>query len=535
MWSRRALVLLVLALGLAAWDAATHLPARALLPGEARALGAIAMAGTAGAALLLGAAVAALIRLPPLRRAPPSLAVWIPGLALALLVGMPADPAPSPPLSPQPPQEDAPAAPPLVLVTLDTLRADHVGAIGGARRAVQTPHLDRLAAAGRLYTRGVAPVPLTLPAHIGLLTGQHPLDLGVTRNGVPLPDGVETVATRLRAEGWRTGAVVSSAVLRASTGLDRGFEHYDDAFDLTDRLRHLRLLSRLLAPSRERPGEQAVARALDWLAIPDGRPTFLWVHLYDIHAPYAPPAPWDTAYPWDAPDAQGNPAEMKTARALIRAEAEVFSPWIPPDLRRPVAMYAGEVSWTDALFGRLWDALPPDTRLVVASDHGESLTEHGALLSHGAQVYDTTTRVPLWVHAPGVAPARVHTPVSSVLVAPTLLALAGLDPGGPTLLQRGVVPDPLSVAPPQQSRDAPMLKAGVEVGLWRGEVKWVARRDGAVERYLPLEDPGEASNTAAAEPPPPELAQTQARADATLTPLDAETAAELEALGYVGR
>lgn len=443
------------------------------------------------------------------------------------------------------------AGPDLLLVTIDTLRADHVGVIGGARTAVQTPNLDALAAAGALFDRGVSPIPLTLPAHAALLSGQHPLDLGVLRNGTPVPTDAPLLAARLREAGWRTGAFVSSAILRARTGLSRGFERYDDRFDAIDRLSELGLLGPTLRwldlVPRARRGDRTVDRALAWLAQGDGRPTFLWVHLYDPHAPYRPPEPWASAYPWDSPDAQGNPSELRATRDRIRARAELMPPFFAVDLRQAVALYAGEVSYADAQLGRLLAAIPPSTRVIVAADHGESLTEHHELLGHGSEVYDTTTRVPILLRGPEIPPGtRIDAPAPLERVAPTMLALAALDPGGPTLLDLltpGAASEPplISVAGVQQSQDAIAIKQGWEIGLCDRDTRWISGKGGELERYLPAEDPGELHDLAAeASPEEREAARRQADAvrariealDADRGPLDAETRDELRALGY---
>ncbi len=440
--------------------------------------------------------------------------------------------------------------PDLVLVTLDTLRADHVGAIGGARRAVSTPNLDRLANEGALFTRGVSPVPLTLPAHAAMLSGQHPLELGLLRNGMTVPVEATLVAPTLRAAGYRTGAFVSAAVLRGKTGIAEGFERFDDRFSTADRLAGIGLLKPVLSAlellPRERRGDETMSRALDWLQAGDGRPTFLWIHLYDCHAPYRPPAPYDAQYAWDSPDAQGNPEEMRAAREAIRSAHQVFSPFIPFDLRAAVARYAGEVSFVDALVGRLLAALPAETRLVVAADHGESLTEHGELVGHGSQVYDTTTRAPIWVRGPEVAAgSRVETPVPLEAVGATLRALTGHATGEPSLLDALTAPWPAlpltSFAGTQQSQDAIPIQKGWEVARVDYNTKWISRKDGTPERYAPTLDPGELNDLASGAPEP-ERAGFVAEAEqirgrlidiaALPAPVDPETSEELRALGY---
>jgi arylsulfatase A-like enzyme/Flp pilus assembly protein TadD len=272
----------------------------------------------------------------------------------------------------------APATPRnVVLVTIDTLRADRVGT-GVA------PALDRFATAGIQFTAARTPVPLTLPAHTSLLTGALPATHGVHVNGQVLPDDVPTLATVLRGAGYRTGAFVGAYVLDRRFGLARGFDTYDDRVP-----RDPRATERLEA---ERPANQVVDAALAWLDAGARQPFLLWVHLYDPHAPYVPPA--------DA--AAGAPTP-----------------------------YDGEVAFASAQAGRIFDRLEArglagSTVVVLAGDHGEGLGDHGEL-THGMLAYDSTLRVPLVVAAPGEAPRRITAPVSLADVAPTLVRLAGVS------------------------------------------------------------------------------------------------------------
>ena len=271
----------------------------------------------------------------------------------------------------------------VLLVTLDTLRADRLGAYGRARAG--TPHLDALAAAGARFDQAQAAAPLTLPSHATLLTGLLPPRHGLRDNGEgSLPADVPSLAEHLRAAGYRTGAFVGAFVLDRRYGLARGFERYDDEIP--------RVPGRLDA---ERPGSVVVDRALAWLAEPDParRPFFAWVHLFDAHAPYAPPSPYAARFPGDP--------------------------------------YQAEVALVDAHVGRLVAALrergdEARTLVVVAGDHGESLGEHGEL-THGLFLYQSTLRVPLLVVAPGVVPPRaVREPVGLADLAPTMAALLGV-------------------------------------------------------------------------------------------------------------
>lgn len=267
---------------------------------------------------------------------------------------------------------------PIVLITVDTLRADRLGSYGSTRGL--TPALDRLAAGAARFSAAVTQVPLTLPAHATMLTGLHPASHGVRSNdGFRLPAGVPTIAEALHARGYATGAFIGGYPLQASSGLTRGFDRYDDDF--------LRA-----AGAVERPADEVVRAALAWIDARGSEPFFAWLHLFDPHSPYTPPAPFAAAHA-DEP-------------------------------------YDGEVAYTDAAIGRLFDRLQQSARfsgaaVIVVADHGESLGEHGER-THGTFLYDATVRVPLIVKLPDNAPAReIRVPVETADLAPTIAALAG--------------------------------------------------------------------------------------------------------------
>jgi choline-sulfatase len=285
----------------------------------------------------------------------------------------------------------------LLLVTLDTVRADHLGSYGYA--GAETPSLDRLAGEGVRFAAASSPVPLTLPAHSSLLSGFLPPHHGLRNNGAgSFPADLPTLATRLAAAGYRTGAFVGSFVLDHRFGLARGFAVYDDEME------------RDAAGGRgldaERRGDKVVDRALAWLQTASprekpetpGQPFFLWVHLYDAHAPYTPPEPYAGRHP-------GKP-------------------------------YDGEIAFADAQVGRLLAELDrlhlaAGTVVAVAADHGEALGEHGEL-THGLLLYEPTLHVPLLLRAPGLPAGKViATPVSLVDLAPTLAGLLGKPLGEP--------------------------------------------------------------------------------------------------------
>ena len=265
----------------------------------------------------------------------------------------------------------------VLLVTIDTLRADHVGAYGN--QLGLTPTLDRLAREGLRFTHAYAHVPLTLPSHTTIMTGAYPMTNGVRDNGSFRLDGSRpTLARALKTAGYRTGAFVGAFVLDARFGLNSGFDVYDDRMIGTGG-RSLEVV--------QRPAEQVLAPAEHWILgepsalspKPSVRPSalnpqpfFAWVHLYDPHEPYTPPEPFRSRY-------SGNP-------------------------------YAGEIAYTDASLGAFLDRLRNagalnHTFIVVASDHGESLGEHGER-THGLFAYDSTLRVPLDPVGPSHAGAR---------------------------------------------------------------------------------------------------------------------------------
>ena len=286
------------------------------------------------------------------------------------------------------------AKPSVILITIDTLRADHVGCYGA--QTVKTPTLDALAHDGVVFERAISQVPLTWPSHAVILTGTYPFQNGVQDfTGQPLAPQFRSVAQAFKQAGYATGAVVSAFVLDRSWGLARGFDFYDDAFSAeTFQQKDIGLVDR-------RAGE-SVAHAIAWLKKTPRRPFFLWLHLYDPHSPYDPPEPFRTEY--------------------------------------SSHLYDGEIAYADHELGSLMAWLRQnhlyDSSLIVAlSDHGESLGEHGED-EHGFFLYNATVHVPLIVKPPagsGIPAARRPEPVETVAVAPTLLQLAGLKDSTDTI------------------------------------------------------------------------------------------------------
>jgi arylsulfatase A-like enzyme/Tfp pilus assembly protein PilF len=386
------------------------------------------------------------------------------------------------------------------VVTIDTARFDRFP--GSDRTPGLTPVIEALADSGTVFEKAISPAPITLVSHASLFTGQQPVAHGVRNNGTyALGEAAETLAEVLRAHSYRTGAFVGAAVLRRKYGLAQGFDTYDD-----------RVRGHRVGFYAERRGEEVVGAALAWLSADPTTPTFLWVHLFDPHAPYAPPEP----------------------------ERSSFAG----------ALYDGEIAYADRVIGDLLDGLRAQGRyertlIVVTSDHGESLGEHMED-SHGVFVYDETQRIPLVLRAPHVETlARVEPQVELIDVMPTVLSLMGL-------------PTPASV----QGRDlAPLLTGEGTVTLrpayletllplesygWsglrglRGE-HWKLILGRSAEFYDLETDPGELTNLAEKMPERVDalsaLLETTypdaGRASAARLALDASTRAELEALGYL--
>src|SRR5690242_20508588 len=288
--------------------------------------------------------------------------------------------------------------PSVLLITLDTTRADRLGCYGYADAL--TPHLDALATSGTRFDAAYTPSPMTLPAHATLLTGREPPEHGVRVNGRQrLPDGVATVAEALRGRGYRTGAFVAAYVLARRFGLDRGFETYDDDLSAA------RTQTVHEPLSVYRPGDVVAGAALAWLesVMRDPAPFFVWVHFYDPHYPHY--------------------ANASLAGTRFAG----------------VASYDAEVAFMDQQVGRVLEFLERsgrarDTVVIAVGDHGEGLGEHGDQ-EHGYLLNEEVLHVPLVLRWPGETRAGTSSDVvvTSADVAPTILDAAGIAP--PALLR----------------------------------------------------------------------------------------------------
>ncbi len=402
----------------------------------------------------------------------------------------------------------------LVLVTIDTLRADRLGVYGAT--AVPTPHLDRIAGEGVRALDATAHVPITRPSHASLMTGLYPAEHGLRDNiSLPLARSVPTLAEVLSGQGFTTAAFVSSFVLARQSGLDRGFAHYDDTFDTSGGD------AALFLNSVQRRGDETLTRLEQWLdarpADVQAMPTALWVHLYDPHDPYEPPEPYASQF-------AGRP-------------------------------YDGEVAWTDALIGRLRALLErrglwQEALVVITADHGEAFGEHGET-GHGYFAYETTLRVPFIARGPGL-PAGTTVPgtVRAIDVMPTMLDLLGTPAPAVTGVSlaaafRGGVAPP---TPTYAESLTPLVHyQWSDLRVWR-EGPWKYILAPRPELYDLAADPGETTNRAAAEPARARalraalermLRAERERATAAEAPgaaaaaLSADTLQKLGALGYV--
>jgi len=389
----------------------------------------------------------------------------------------------------------------VLLITVDTLRADAVGAYGNAK--TQTPWMDRLAAGGVRFSQAHAQTVVTLPSHANILSGRYPFVHGVRENaGFRFPPQMDTLASLLKARGYATGAFVSAFPLDVRFGLDRGFDVYDD--------RYGKGLEKSAFRVPERRGADTVAAASEWIKdTAHPTPWLAWVHLYEPHFPYIPPEPFASQFK-DAPYL----GEVAAADAAL-------APLVGPILEQ-------------AANGR--------TLVVVTGDHGESLGEHGEM-SHGLFAYEATLHVPLIVFAPRLLKPRVvDEPVRHVDIVPTLLDALGGPPAdgldGRSLLTMAATGEASPAPSYFESLSASLNRGWAPLfGISRGSLKYIDLP--IPELYDLASDAAEAHNLAASRPV--EVRELQS----LLAPLraadrgparaaeSAETRERLKSLGYL--
>jgi len=398
--------------------------------------------------------------------------------------------------------------PNVLIITVDTLRADHLGSYGYA--GAQTPALDALAARGLRFEQATTVAPLTLPAHSSLMTGTFPAFHGVRDNGgYYLGEDQATLAKTLKARGYRTGGFVSAFVLDGRWGIGQGFDRYFDNFDLSKYRLDIGL------DAVQRPASEVVSKAIGWLDEDASRPFLAWVHMYEPHAPY------------DAP--------------------ESFRARFPATM---VGAYDAEVATADAQIARLLEHLRAAGRLdrtivVALGDHGESLGEHDEE-QHGFFVYDVTVRIPLIIAGPAISPRVVPDAARIVDVMPTLLDLLHVDVPksvqGQSLLPlaRGERLDLVSVSETWYPRHHYGWSELTSIRDGRYHFIAAPRR----ELYDLQSDPHELRNIAESNPARADAQERALRDFVTRTsgsakadaprPVDPDVEARLRALGYVG-
>jgi arylsulfatase A-like enzyme/Flp pilus assembly protein TadD len=391
----------------------------------------------------------------------------------------------------------------LVLVTIDTLRADRLGCYGYSH--IETPNLDRIARQGVLFENAVTHTPLTAPAHASIFTGLYPTVHGVRdTGGFVLKASHPALAEVLRQQGWDTAAFVGASVLRKQFGFNQGFTVYDDEMPKPDP-------RKIGGDYAERRASEVVDKAVAWLAASQsGRPFFLWVHVFDPHSPYDPPSPFREEYKGSA--------------------------------------YDGEVAYTDQELGRLFAAVdkkspPEDTLVAVLSDHGESLSEHGEY-THGVFLYDATLRIAFLLAGPGVPKGlRVKQQARAIDLLPTVLELMGrqVPPG-----VQGT-----SLAPAFAGKTVLASYAYVETLYPKINMHWAELRGIRTSRWKYIrapkpelydlrQDPAETMNVIGSHPVEAQQLEANLKAVATdaesvrTTMADQRTLSQLKGLGYLG-
>ena len=348
--------------------------------------------------------------------------------------------------------------PNLVIVTLDTTRADHLGLYGYFRDT--SPALDAFGQNAIVFERAIVPMATTLPTHTSLFTATQPLEHGVLANStqggsrfVPTPR-IRLLAEAARDAGWRTAAFVSAAPLRRGSGLETGFELFDE-------------------PSRsQRDGEATTTAVLAWLERVLDEPFLLWVHYFDAHWPYTPPAPYATLFTTDA--------ELEASIAARHIPRSVYRPLVAEteQTRASINLYDGELRYQDAQLAKLLAALEarPDwgrTVVLIAGDHGEGLGQHGEA-AHGG-TWDEQLHAPLLLRVPGEASRRVAMPIAAVDVIPTLLGrldAPGLEPllaqaSGHDVLADGVRPLAILSQDTGREREASEQRTSLTTQRWK--------------------------------------------------------------------
>jgi arylsulfatase A-like enzyme len=380
---------------------------------------------------------------------------------------------------------------------MDTARADHFGCYGYPLST--TPAVDRLAREGALFEQAFTQATNTVPSHASLFTGLYPVTHRSRFNGSPLSPKFETLASRLSGAGYRTAAFVSGwSMNRKVSGMDRGFQTYDDHF-----------------PSWDRRGKETVDLALDWLrSLPPGRPYFLFVHLFDPHGNYDPPAGYADRFRVGAYAMVGD-GEVIASYQRLKLGWKDYS----HDPLDYISRYDGEINYDDEQIGRLLEAVGKDPVVVFAADHGETLIDRYYYFDHGDRLNEEQIHVPLILRFPdrSLSGKRVRGMARLVDVLPTLLSYLGRPvpeslPGRDLLpgIRAGTTPEGARAYGEARAEEARVADRGYRLPRWtllysvRTEryklIAYPTEPRPTLELFDLAHDPGEKKNLAALDP-----------------------------------
>lgn len=441
--------------------------------------------------------------------------------------------------------------PNVFLVTIDTLRRDHVGLYGGL---VSTPTIDALGRAGLVFDDAITTLPETLPSHSAMFTGNQPARTRVLSNGDVLPHAFLTVTEQLAAAGYRTGAFVSSFAVDGGTGLDQGFQVYDDDFFPLVRGWSETGVARVLLPLfmrvadpadfpflLERRSPDTIARALRWATSAEARPTFAWVHLFDPHAPYEVREGFPVS-----------PAAAALDHRAILAQEPGYA-YTPEEVAGLQELYRQECAYADAQVGALLDGLRAAGKLdhamvIVVADHGESLGQHGIHFNHHG-IYDDVLRIPLVVWSSELAGPtgaergagqRFARTVTTADVANTLLGYTGISlltgTQSTNLLGFADGTAETDTSLTVQGRVGASLSEGQLCGVRSPNAKFIIDQSGKASLYDLINDPTETTDIGAAHPDALERGRAgtvRCMGTTVSAPSGADECARLKALGYV--
>ncbi len=459
----------------------------------------------------------------------------------------------------KPPTPDTPN---VLLITIDTLRADHLGCYGNA--SINTPVIDALAAGGARYSNATSQVPLTLPSHTSILTSTYPPVHGVRDNArYRFSNSIPTLSEIMQESGYLTSAFVSAFVLDSRFGLDRGFDLYNDKvqnqalfyffsasppFALAG---GLKLLGLMPPYKPERKANATTDAAIKWIEENQGERFFLWVHYFDPHGPLNPPVPYDTMYL--SPSTDREEFRRNQDRYISIQGRSDTKGLTPDDLEGIRALYKGEVTFTDHELGLLLErlnalGLSDRTLVVLTSDHGQSLSEHG-YMGHSMELYQEIMHVPLIISWPGTIPSSVvNDPVQSIDIMPTILGLLKIEIPS-SCRGRDLLEPPSAGNRLEHDRWAyletfhPHSARQKLMGLVSGRYKYIRTLEGDREEYYDIvNDPRESDNLAGREPGRTEasrmllqqmLEEMEKYAASEEIPLDSQTVEAMKALGYI--